>query len=540
MMEGEPVADELKKMMDPMRAKPRKSLKGGYQNVTREAAAEANARTILPSSTLTHSVTKRNIMQKIDQAEPYPEGMTEMKTQVLRDLPMSMPDPPPPRVQLDMNNHSYNATLSMRKTVSAPNLIAVNKGRVKERSDANVHLNHILNKRQPRQTPFLNDGQEVFIYSGQKFNCVEKQKAWMRESMSTQQAHTMYSYAPAFASQDFQLTEEGAESGKRGIPARCPTDTYARQEGDDREVWRNPPARPKEQFRKPATEVSAARADELHEPHIEGEWFKLPIGDARHKPTAVQVRYEPTKIPHHRRITERPFDRAQITVCGEPFGPKSMLESVHYHAHGAPGDDRNADVAGKNVTARDEHRSKIMGNQFMRTFSQGATRRGVTDTDREELILKDPATMVFRGSGVDDKLPTSIRIFEPYHAVGNPNVEFQARMRENDSSAPFDVATGGYIARDHQIGMKLAHQSGTLRRAPWRHEAGAQPAKPKNFEYVSHCDFNATRMPGKSIHNESHVWKNASRTSLGATEKSALQYRRPKDYGVQIPSQTVY
>ena len=29
-----------------------------------------------------------------------------------------------------------------------------------------------------------------------------------------------------------------------------------------------------------------------------------------------------------------------ITVCGEPFGPKSMLESVHYHAHGAPGDDR--------------------------------------------------------------------------------------------------------------------------------------------------------------------------------------------------------
>lgn len=285
-------------------------------------------------------------------------------------------------------------------------------------------------------------------------------------------------------------------------------------------------------------EISPARGDELNEAFVENEWNKLPIGDSRHKPIAEHRRFEPNKIPHHRKITERPFDKGRITVMGQDFGPKSMYESVHYHAHGAPGDDRHADVAGHNVTMRDEEKNKIIGNQFIRTFSQGNTRRGVTCTDREEVLLKDPPTKVLRGSGLDDQLPTTIRTFEQYHTVGNPNVEFQARMRENDTSAPFDVSTGGYIKRDPNIGTKLAVQSGTLQRAPWRHGATDMPAKPVHFQYVSNNDFNATRMPGKSIHNESHVWKNASRTALSATEKSVKQFQRPKDYGVQIPQAT--
>merc|ERR1711879_847793 len=108
-------------------------------------------------------------------------------------------------------------------------------------------------------------------------------------------------------------------------------------------------------------------------------------------------------------------------------------------------------------------------------------------------------------------------------------------MRENETSAPFDVSTGGYIKRDSNIGMKCAVQSGTLKRAPWRHGAAEQPAQPKHFTYVSQNDFNATRMPGKTIHTESHVWKNASRTSLGISERSSAPFKRPKDYGVQIP-----
>lgn len=379
------------------------------------------------------------------------------------------------------------------------------------------------------------------MYSGQKHNCVEKQKAWMRETMQTQAEHTMYSYAPSYMSGTFELTAEGAESGKmaRDFKARCPTDTYARMQGDNRSVWRNPPARPKEEFRKPAREVGHARGDELHEQFVDGEWQKMPIGESRHKPVAEHLRYEPTKIPHHRRITERPFDKSQVTVKGEEFGPKSMWESVHYHAHGAPGADRHDDVSGANVTQRDEEKNKIRGNQFLRTFSQGQSRRGVTCTDREEVLLKDPPSKPMRGSGLDDKLPTTIRTFEPYHQVGNPTVEFQARMRDNDTSAPYDVATGGYIQRDHNIGMKLAVQSGTLHRAPWRHRSEQQPAKPVRFEYVSHNDFDATRMPGKSIHDESHVWKNNSRTALGSTERSGVQYKRPQDYGVSIPRQTV-
>jgi len=537
MMEGNPVALENQKDAKmPMRQTFRRSIKGELEtvNVLAQTAPHPQGRTLLPSSTLTHSQTTRNIMQKTGCLAEWPQGETEMKTQVLRDLPISVPDIPSPRPQLDHWNKSYGKTLRMRQTVSEPNLMSRNKERVKERSDANVHLNHILNKRQPRQTPFL-DGQEVYLYSGQKHNCCEKQKVWMRESMSTEQAHTMYTYAPNYLSGTFEISEAGAESGKRVHQARCPTDTYARLPGDNRDVWRSTPARPKEEYRKPPRDLSAARGDELHEQFVDGEWFKLPIGDSRHKPVAVHIRYEPGKIPHHRRITERPFDRNQVSAKGQEFGPKSMNESVHYNAHGAPGHDRHANVEGENVRQRDEQKNKIVGERYMRTYAKSETRRGVTCTDREEPLLKDPSVKTWRGSGLDDKLPTTIRTFEPYHGAGNPAVEFQARMRDNDTSAPYDVSTGGYIKRDPDIGTKRAVLSGTLKRAPWRHEAAQQPAKPVHFEYVSNNDFDATRMPGKSIHDESHLWKNASRTILSSTEKSSPQFRRPKDFGIQIP-----
>lgn len=347
----------------------------------------------------------------------------------------------------------------------------------------------------------------------------------------------MYSYGPTYSSQNFELTAEGAESGIRQWQGNRPNDTYARAPGDNREVWRSHPARPKEEFRKPPNSLDNAGGDELHEPFCDGEWFKLPIGEDRHKPTKVHVRYEPSKIPHERRITERPFDKSQITVMGEDFGPRSMFSSVHYNAHGAPGNDRHADVEGHNVTLRDEHQNKIHGNKFLRTFSQGETRRGVTSTDKQEVLLKDDPTMVLRGSGVDDPLPTSIRIFEPYQHIGNPSVEFQARLRENDTSAPYDVASGGYIKRDPNIGKKMAVQSGTLGRAPWRHGAteGFQH-KQKGSQYVSQADFSTIRNPGKSIHDESHLWKNATRMSISKSERSLNPYRRPVDYGVQIPA----
>lgn len=540
MMEGNPVAEEQEKEAGQTMTRYKRTQNLSQSMTTlREAPRDLKqnqGRTLLPSSTLTHSQTSS--MHKGSAQPAWPQATTTMKTQVLRDLPMSMPDPPPPRPQLDHWNKTYRQTVNMRKTVSATDMISYNKERVKDRSDANVHLNHILNRRQPRQTPFL-DGEEVFLYSGQKLNCVEKQKRWMRETMKTQEPHTMYSYAPNYLSQTFELTEEGAESGIRSHHPRCPRDTYARLPGDNREVWRATPARPKEEYRKPPRELSPARGDELNEQFVDGEWHGFKMCESRHKPASVHLRYEPSKIPHHRRITERPFDRSQVSVKGQEFGPKSMWESVHYYAHGAPGDDRHADVEGANVTLRDEEQNKMIGHHYIRAYTQCESRRGVSDTDREELILKDPPTRILRGSGLDDKLPTTIRTFEPYHSIGNPTVEFQARLRDNDTSAPFDVATGGYIKRDPDIGKKSAVQSGTLRRAPWRHEASQQPSKPVRFEYVSTNDFDATRMPGKTIHTESHLWKNASRTSLGASERSLPPYRRPQDYGCQIPASTV-
>merc|ERR1711881_814025 len=99
----------------------------------------------------------------------------------------------------------------------------------------------------------------------------------------------MYSYAPNYLSGTFELTAEGAESGQRGgLPPRV-NDTYARLPGDNRDIWRNPPPRPKEEYRKMPREISPARGDELNEQFVDNEWFKLPIGDGRHKPVAVHV-----------------------------------------------------------------------------------------------------------------------------------------------------------------------------------------------------------------------------------------------------------
>lgn len=379
------------------------------------------------------------------------------------------------------------------------------------------------------------------MYSGQKLNCTEMQKEWLREKLAKDEETHFFSYDENHMSNNFDLSEEGAESGKMVHHARCPSDTYARLPHDNRPVFRIFQSRAKEEFRKPPRDLGIARGDELHEAFVDAEWFKSPIGDERHKPIRTDVRFEPAKIPHHRLIKEQPFDRSKIVIKGKDFGPKSMNESVHYHSHGAPGDDRMADVGLHNATLRDEAESKIIGNKFIRTFSQGNTRKGITCIDREERCLKDEPTLVLRGSGLDDPLPTSIRIFEPYQGFGNPNNEFQARLRENDQSAPFDVSTGGYIKRDPDVGLKKAQLSGTLGKAPWQHDNTIlQKTRPKpqnqpvHFtQYVSNNNFNHSCKLANPTYTESHVVKNATRSAITQSEKSFKPYRRPVHYGCQ-------
>merc|ERR1719433_1178204 len=103
-------------------------------------------------------------------------------------------------------------------------------------------------------------------------------------------------------------------------------------------------------------------------------------------------------------------------------------------------------------------------------------------------------------------------------------MDFQCRMRENDDSAPFDVATGRYIPRDPELGHKRAVISGTLPKAPWRHGAtgettviphGTLPGSTQvlqRVEYASRHDFDRTKPPPRKKYAEEHIWKNASRT----------------------------
>lgn len=123
----------------------------------------------------------------------------------------------------------------------------------------------------------------------------------------------------------------------------------------------------------------------------------------------------------------------------------------------------------------------------------------MTDTDRCEQILKDEPT--YRGLRFDQKFipqglrwrygkhkildevvvppPSSMRIAETWDETA-PQVEYEARMRANDSDAPYNVRTNLYISRHTDKNLpgfnptlftKRAFHVGTLGPAPWRHSA---------------------------------------------------------------------
>lgn len=408
---------------------------------------------------------------------------------------------------------------------------------VKKASEQNARMHDLLGKKRSRETPFL-EGQEVYLYSGQKLNCVEQQKEWMRATMDTQQDKKMWTYNPAYATANFEFSG-AAPPGVKSHQSSCPNDTYARLEGDSRPIWRPNHPRDKEEFRKPARDLGHARPEELKEAFVENEWHVLPIGQERRKPVSTTVRFEPDKIPHHRKTTERPFDPARKQPLATDFGPRSGFESVHYHGR-MPGENRYEEGEKHNVEKREAEASKILHHKSMKTFSQGATRKCVQDADRYEHILKDPPSLTLAGD-VDAPHPVTIRTTEPWHEYGCPHKEWQARLRENDASPPLDVTTGAYLPRDPEVDMthpKRASQSGKLGKAPWRHggvPGGAMTLNRGATEYPCDVDFDVTRQPPKSQLCENQLWKNASRTDITTRDRKHMNYRRPADYGVRIP-----
>lgn len=380
-----------------------------------------------------------------------------------------------------------------------------------------------------------------------------------------QQKERSWTYNPSYMSAGFEFSGADLPGKPTSIPG-APNDTYARLPSDARGVWRGNPARPKEEYRKPVRDLGHARPEELHEQFVENEWQQLAVGQERRRPLAQHVRFEPDKVPHKRTTSERPFDASRVTNNGKDFGPKSYFESIHYHAHGMPGEGRDSGISRPNdaetARAREEDREHVCADPkqytahlgkrqgLSKTFSHGASRQGITDLDRHELTHKShDQNQTHRHSNIDR---SSMSKVEEYHERGRPDKDFQARMRENDCSPPYDVVTDTYMTRDPEIGLKRACISGTLGKAPWRHGAsketnivphGHLPGTTQmlnSVDYSSKYDFDRTKKPPKSKMCESHIWKNASRTAINQADRThhrGVAYRRPVDYGVHLSAQ---
>ncbi|CAE7239004.1 unnamed protein product [Symbiodinium natans] len=438
--------------------------------------------------------------------------------------------------RLDQTNAHYEEHNELRKSASLQNFQKTNKTLVRIQSDQNVRRNDLLGKKRERETPFL-EGQ-VYLYSSQKLNSAELQKDWLRKHMAGHESEKVWTYNPTYMSQNFEF-EGAAPPGVPKPPPPRPNDTYARLEGDDREVFRALQARPREAFRKPPRDLDQSTVELLHEPFEEGEWFRVDLGEERARPIAVVETFEAGKVPHNRRYTSNPFDSQHMLLGQEhDFGPKSGFESVHYHGR-RPDEDRQEQYLEHNIKEMEAAASKIRFHREMKTFSHGISRTGVTDLDRSERVLKDTPSYPMRGR-VDDRFPESMRTMEPYHELGCPALEWHARLRENDDTAPLDVFTGAYIKRDPEAGagVKRSCMSGSLTKAPWRHEGTIKSlaaASSKSVTYVSAHNFNAASKPPQSRFCEDQLWKSASRTGISRKERSeTLQYKRPHHYGVHL------
>lgn len=434
----------------------------------------------------------------------------------------------PTRANLDMENPDFEEHLEMRKSQSVPDFSRVNKLTVHQQSEENVRLHDLLGKKRERETPFL-DGQQVYIYSQQRLNCCEKQKEWLRKHMETEKEQKLWSYCPQYNSCTFEL-EGAAEPGVPVLKSSRLNNSYANLPGDDRPAFRLPHARPAEEFKKPDRDL-----DNLQEPFIANEWHKVACSDSRHKPTAVYHTFDMNKVPHHRTTTVRPFDPPLVLGChGSLLGPKSDFESVYYDARPAGGTFEDDDLV-RNREEWQKEKNKIRDGHWMKTWDKGSTRNGVTDTDRYERLLKDKPCPKLKGG--HEPAPVTIHTSEGFHELGSPTHEWQARLRENDGSPPFNVGTGAYVARDPNIGTRRARFSGKLTKAPWQHGAECDTRTMRAMArgmYPSNSDFNLTRPPPKSKITEMQLSKSASRLPIASLERTQVQYLRPSHYGVHL------
>jgi len=429
---------------------------------------------------------------------------------------------------LDTTNEGYDNVLTLRRSMTTPDIKRRNVQKVKERSRENAATQELQGKVKP-DLSFLEE-KEIYLYSSQKLNTTVLQKAHMRKQMMPHKENRMWTYSPVYNSCSFELEEEHI-----GRP-RCVLREDDRSK-EREEPWRLPKARPIIEYRQPTRDLTAYRSAELEEEWAENEWHIMLLCEGRHLPVSKTESFHADKVPHLREETLRPFDANMIDNEPPTFGPEPIYKTVH-----KPDDYIGDYLKDLNLTEKNSEEKKEIGPHILK-FMDKQTREKITDLDRTEDILKDPpeqAGIQFEkrkyvpqrlrkkyGTSSAPNLevyPTSINISENWNEA-SPHIEFETRMRGNHDTAPFNVKTGCYVPRHGVTDLgtfptlrsKRSFACGELTPAPWKHAAQSRPQPvDEDYErrYLSNKDFDRYSGNPRSLAREDFVCKNAARAAI--------------------------
>ncbi|CAD7942483.1 unnamed protein product [Amoebophrya sp. A25] len=496
-----------------------------------EAAAAGGAHSSAPAHSMAGDTTHPDSM---DQANNMITGLN--RTRAVR------------KSQLDMQNTAFEIAEDLRRSQSVPNMVRRNMTKVAEQSADNTRFKSMSKVTLDTQT-FLDPDAEVFIYSGQKLQSSELQKQYMRQQMWPLQEKFMWTYSPIYNSSAFEFDE--LATGRPGNVAMREDKPIA-----GKVPFQYPKAAEGETFKKPLRDVTDYRRWELETfPWAENEWHGLAVGAERRKPINAKKIFDAERVPHLREHNDRPFDPNLIERRIKEFGPKSMWQSVH-----EAGDTYENAIIEINKKEKEEREKGRIGPDVWGFYDKDKTKNGLSTMDKYESIRHgDPVRM--RGIKFDQKfipkaikkkygkhkilertikqLPTSMRIEENWDETA-PQVEFEARMRNNDVMAPYNVKTNLYVSRhtdqdlpgfNPTLYTKRSFHVGNMAPAPWKHSSGTfEKQKTQSLKqissairgidydyeqkYVSNRDFDRYSAPARNYAREDFLEKNATRLPM--------------------------
>mmetsp|Transcript_75743 Transcript_75743/g.202656 ORF Transcript_75743/g.202656 Transcript_75743/m.202656 type:complete len:382 (-) Transcript_75743:289-1434(-) len=356
-------------------------------------------------------------------------------------------------------------------------------------------------ERVPVDLSFL-EGQEVYMYSGQKLQSSELQLAYMRSTIQPDNTKNLYSYSD-YNSGAFPVVDTSAPVPKiRKGPVKD---------------WKFPQPRQPSDFRKLDHDLDDARKHELSLP-----WDEPP---------------DPFRSGHGtERVAGDPFAARNVVAPGGEFGPSAMFQSVH--SSGAEvlqqmREDNNAaaQAALDGCIIKNPTRAPAVVNS-------GSTRNQAGDLDRIAPLLegkpeklgisfsaRKPPKSLTQKFGKDRRVthdvenPKTNTIVEKYDPAATC---FQARLRANDVGATFNVAGDTYAARPRETYCDKT-TVGSVQAAPWQHTFRDGM---KDTFFVAKRNFDNLSPPPRSA-----VFKNAARAEITAADKSGkfkMSWKQPQ------------